>query len=53
MLYTVKVNKWNSIQNVHHTNDITEANEVEQYHIKHWGKDNVWVCDNLQEVMVG
>lgn len=53
MLYTVKVLKWDSIQNIHHTNDLTEANELVQYQAKQWGKDRVWVCDNLQEIMVG
>jgi len=53
MRYTVKLVKWDVVRNVINTNDITRANEIEQYLIKEYGKDKVWICDNLQEVMVG
>ena len=53
MRYTVKLVKWDVIRNVINTNDITRANEIEQYLIKEYGRDKVWICDNLQEVMVG
>jgi hypothetical protein len=53
MRYTVKLVKWDVVRNVINTNDITRANEIEQYLIKEYGRDKVWICDNLQEVMVG
>lgn len=53
MQYTVKLFKWGEIRNVTHTDDISKANQIEQYLKPIYGKDNVWICDNLQEVMVG
>ena len=53
MRYTVKLFKWDVIRNVINTDDISRANKIEQYLINEYGKDNVWICDNLQEVMVG
>ena len=53
MRYTVKLVKWDVVRNVINTNNITGANEIEQYLIKEYGRDKVWICDNLQEVMVG
>ena len=53
MHYTVKLNKWGSIRNVINTNDYSRAMEFEQYLAKEYGRDKVWICDNLQEVMVG
>jgi len=34
-------------------NEMSEAIHFEAIAIKHWGKDNVWICDNHQEVLVG
>lgn len=53
MRYTVKLFKWDVIRNVINTDDISRANEIEQYLKPIYGKDNVWICDNIQEVMVG
>ena len=33
--------------------DINEAHHYESIGIKHWGREAVWICDNLQEVMHG
>ena len=44
MRYTLRVNCGNEMSEAIHFEDIA---------IKHWGKDNVWICDNLQEIMVG
>jgi hypothetical protein len=53
MRYTVKLFKWDVIRNVINTDDLSRANKIEQYLINEYGKDNVWICDNLQEIMVG
>ena len=54
MLYTLKVHvEHGHIENIWSGNDINEAHHYESIGIKHWGKDNVWICDNVQEVMVG
>lgn len=53
MLYTVKLFKWDVIRNVINTNDYSKAHKIEQYLINEYGKDNVWICDNVREVMVG
>jgi hypothetical protein len=51
--YTLKVDNGDGIENIWSGNDINEAHHYESIGIKHWGKDNVWICDNLQEIMVG
>ena len=53
MLYTVKLFKWGEIRNAIHTNDYSKANKIEQYLKPIYGKDNVWICDNIQEIAVG
>jgi hypothetical protein len=53
MLYTVKIVDEGVITNDLHTNDYAEALQHESYAAKVYGKDNVWICDNIQEVMVG
>ena len=53
MLYTVKIVDEGVITNDLHTNDYVEALQHESYAANVYGKDNVWMCDNIQEVMVG
>ena len=54
MRYTLRVNGGNGqIENIWSGNEMSEAIHFEAIAIKHWGKDNVWICDNLQEVLVG
>ena len=53
MRYTVKLFKSEVIRNVINTDDFYRAHEIEQDLINEYGRDNVWVCDNLQEMMVG
>ena len=53
MMYTVKLFKWGEIRNVIHTTDISKAIKYEQYLTNKYGKANVWICDSLQEIMVG
>jgi len=52
MRYTVRVYA-NEISNVINTDDISEAISVENYYAGQYGRENVWICDNLQEIMVG
>jgi hypothetical protein len=52
--YTLKVHvEHGHIENIWSGNDINEAHHYESIGIKHWGKDNVWICDNIQEIAVG
>jgi hypothetical protein len=53
MRYTVKLLKWGEIRNVIHTDKLEKALEIESYLIKCYGKDNVWVADSIQEILVG
>ena len=51
--YTLKVDNGDGIENIWSGNDIDEAHHYESIGIKYWGKDNVWICDNIQEIAVG
>lgn len=52
--YTLKVHCGNGqIEDIWSGNWMSEAIHYEAIAIKHWGKDNVWICDNFQETMVG
>ena len=61
MRYTLRVNCGDGqIENIWSGNEMSEAihfeaikSLLEAYAIKHWGKDAVWICDNLQEMMEG
>jgi hypothetical protein len=54
MRYLLRVNCGNGqIENIWSGSEMSEAIHFEAIAIKHWGKDNVWICDNLQEVSVG
>ena len=51
--YTLKVDNGNNIENIWSGNKMSDAILVEEVAIKHWGKDIVWLCDNMQEITVG
>ena len=52
--YTLQVlYGYSKIENIWSGDEMSEAIRLEDIAIKHWGKDNVWVCDNMQEIMVG
>ena len=51
--YTLKVDNGDNMENIWSGDDYKDALHYEAIGIKHWGKDNVWLCDNLQEIAVG
>ena len=54
MRYTLRVHSSNGqIENIWSGSEMSEAIRLEAIAIHHWGKDNVWICDNIQEIMVG
>jgi len=53
MLYTVKIVDEGVITNDFHTDSYVEACQHESYAANVYGKDNVWICDNLMEIFVG
>lgn len=51
--YTLRVHVSNGqIENIWSGNEMSESIRLEAIAIKHWGKDNVWICDNLMEILV-
>mgnify|MGYP000911212116 FL=1 len=55
-LYTLKVDtsdNGSSIENIWSGNDINDAHHYENIAIKHWGRDAVWICNNMDEIAVG
>ncbi len=53
MRYIVRVAKNQIIENVYYTNDYYKALQTEEKMIKTHGKDNVWICDVIQEILAG
>ncbi len=53
MRYTVKILKEGVITDDLNTDSYVKACKHESYAIAALGKDRVWICDNLQEIMVG
>ena len=55
MRYTLRViNPENGqISNIWSGGEMSEAIHYEAIAIKHWGKENVWIADNVLELMVG
>ena len=51
--YTLKVSNDNSgqIENIWTGNDMSKAIHYEAKAIEYWGKENVWICDNLQDII--
>ena len=52
-LYTLKVDNGDNIENIWSGNDINDAHHYENIAIKHWGRDAVWICNNMDEIAVG
>lgn len=52
MRYTVKIFT-DRIVNVMASDDLSEAISVENYYANQYGRENVWISDSLQEIMVG
>ena len=54
MLYTLKVHvEHGHIENIWAGNEMSDAIHYEAIAIKHWGKDSVWICNNMDEIAVG
>ena len=53
MLYTVKIVSKGIIKNILDTNDHSKAIQCELDAAEIYGKENVWICDNIQEIRVG
>ena len=53
--YTLKVvhGEGNWVTNLWSGDDMGEALKREGRAIKQYGKDNVWLCDNMDEIAVG
>jgi len=52
-MYIVKLYKWGEVRNVLRTSDRDKAVETETYLADIYGKDNVWICNLVDEMMVG
>lgn len=53
MRYIVKVAKDQDIKNAYHTNNYSEALAVRNQMREKYGRDNVWICDLVTEILVG
>jgi hypothetical protein len=53
MRYIVRVVKGNDIVNIYNSNNYSSALAVEITAREIYGKDNVWICDCLEEILVG
>ena len=53
--YTLKVSNDNSgqIENIWTGDDINDVLHYKKNAVAYWGRENVWIWDNLQEIMVG
>ena len=52
--YTLKVQvEHGHIEKIWSGNEMSEAIHYKGIAVKRWGKENVWVCDNIQEVICG
>ena len=52
--YTVKVDSGNGIENIWSGDDMSRAIHYEAIAQKAWGEiGEVWICDNLNELIVG
>ena len=52
-MYTVKIASEGIIRTILDTDDLDKAIQCELDAGEIYGKENVWVCDNVQEIMVG
>lgn len=51
--YVVKVSEGKRVSDAFITNDLSLAVSKERELKKTYGKDNVWIVDSLQEILVG
>ncbi len=53
-MYTLKVEiDHGHIENIWSGNDEVDAIHYEAIAVKKWGRDAVWICNNLDEITVG
>ena len=52
-LYTLKVDNGDGIENIWSGNEMSDAIHYEDIAVKHWGRDAVWICTNMDEIAVG
>jgi hypothetical protein len=54
MRYIVRVvKKDGSVKDIYSSDDYSSARAVEKTALQIYGYNNVWICDVLQEIMVG
>jgi len=52
--YTLKVDiDHGHTENIWSGNEMSDAIHYEAIAIKHWGRDAVWICNNMDEIAVG
>jgi len=49
-LYTLKVDNGDNIENIWSGNEMSDAIHYEDIAVKHWGRDAVWICNNMDEI---
>ncbi len=53
-MYTLKVEiDHGHIENIWSGNEMSDAIHYEAIAIKQWGRDAVWICNNMDEITVG
>ena len=52
-MYTLKVDNEDGIENIWSGNEMSDAIHYEAIAIKHWGREAVWICNNMDEIAVG
>ena len=52
-LYTLKVDNGDGIENIWSGDYLETALHYEDIAVKHWGRDAVWICNNMDEIAVG
>ena len=52
-LYTLKVDNGDGIENIWSGDYLETALHYEDIAVKHWGRDVVWICNNMDEIAVG
>ena len=52
-MYTLKIDNGDSIENIWSGNDPSDAIHYYDIAVKHWGREAVWICNNMDELTVG
>ena len=53
-MYTLKVEvDHGHTENLWHGNDPSDAIHYYDIAVKHWGREAVWICNNMDELTVG